>query len=198
MKKIPSLFVRDYDDVEKLVIDQVLPGSEWVQRGEGIATVKWDGTACMVRDGKLFKRYDRKRDRKTGEYKAAPDGWEACQEPDAVTGHWPGWVLVGDGPEDKWFAKAWKAMFAGLADGTYELCGPHFQNNPHNLNSDMFIRHGSSIAVDCPTGYEELREFFSRVHMEGVVWHHPDGRMVKIKTRDFGLDWPMEYLGGTY
>lgn len=24
-------------------------------------------------------------------------------------------------------------------------------------------------------------------NVEGVVWHHPDGRMVKIKTRDFGL-----------
>ena len=27
-------------------------------------------------------------------------------------------------------------------------------------------------------------------NIEGIVWHHPDGRMVKIKARDFGLPWP--------
>jgi hypothetical protein len=30
----------------------------------------------------------------------------------------------------------------------------------------------------------------SRPYMEGVVWYHEDGRMVKIKRRDFGLKWP--------
>jgi len=24
--------------------------------------------------------------------------------------------------------------------------------------------------------------------MEGIVWHHPDGRMVKIKGVDFGIN----------
>ena len=26
--------------------------------------------------------------------------------------------------------------------------------------------------------------------IEGIVWHHPDGRMAKIKARDFGIQWP--------
>ena len=26
--------------------------------------------------------------------------------------------------------------------------------------------------------------------VEGIVWHHPDGRMVKIKRKDFGFKWP--------
>jgi hypothetical protein len=25
--------------------------------------------------------------------------------------------------------------------------------------------------------------------IEGIVWHHPDGRMVKIKKKDFGYKW---------
>ncbi len=53
--------------------------------GEGIATRKWDGTACLVRDGILYKRYDRKLNPKTGEYKSAPIGWEPCEEPDEIT-----------------------------------------------------------------------------------------------------------------
>ena len=60
MRKIPSLFKRDYEGT-RLVYDEVVPGSEWVLAGEGVATRKWDGTACMVRDGRLYKRYDCKR-----------------------------------------------------------------------------------------------------------------------------------------
>ena len=26
-------------------------------------------------------------------------------------------------------------------------------------------------------------------NLEGIVWHHPDGRWAKIKRRDFGLKW---------
>ena len=31
----------------------------------------------------------------------------------------------------------------------------------------------------------------NRLDIEGIVWHHPDGRMAKIKRRDFGLSWPI-------
>jgi hypothetical protein len=36
----------------------------------------------------------------------------------------------------------------------------------------------------CPEG---LREFLAAHDVEGVVFHHPDGRKAKIKKRDFGL-----------
>jgi len=47
--------------------------------------------------------------------------------------------------------------------------------------------------VDVPTTYDELKEFLrfekSKIGkdtpMEGIVWHHPDGSMVKIKRKDF-------------
>ena len=60
MKKIPSLFKRDYEGA-RFVYDEVVPGCEWVLDGEGVATVKYDGTSCMVRDGVLYKRYDYKK-----------------------------------------------------------------------------------------------------------------------------------------
>jgi len=64
MKKIPSLFCRNYDG-DRLVRDEVVPGSEWVVEGHGDPTVKIDGTAVMIdHDGRMFKRYDRKRHRR--------------------------------------------------------------------------------------------------------------------------------------
>jgi len=33
----------------------------------------------------------------------------------------------------------------------------------------------------------ELGQFFKERNIEGIVWHHPDGRMAKIKARDFGI-----------
>jgi hypothetical protein len=32
------------------------PGCQWVFDGEGVATRKYDGACCMVRDSKLYKR----------------------------------------------------------------------------------------------------------------------------------------------
>lgn len=43
MKKIPSLFERNHDG-DRLVRNEVVPGSEWVLAGEGIPTVKIKAT----------------------------------------------------------------------------------------------------------------------------------------------------------
>ena len=59
MKKTLSLFQRNYDG-DRLVRDELVPGAEWVAAGEGVATRKHDGTCCMWRDGKLWKRYELK------------------------------------------------------------------------------------------------------------------------------------------
>jgi hypothetical protein len=179
MKKVPSLFQRNYDG-DRLVRDEVVAGSEWVLAGEGVATRKWDGTATMVRGGQLFKRYDAKPGRKP------PSGWESCEEaPDQHTGHWPGWVPVGPGPEDKWL-RALATEATGLPDGTYEAIGPHFQGNQECCDFDRLVRHGEEI-VDCPRDFVSIREFLRSAGIEGVVWHHPDGRMTKIKAKDFGV-----------
>src|ERR1043165_2461985 len=55
MKKIPSLFERNYE-TDRLVRDEVVPGCEWVLAGEGKATVKFDGTSCLYKGGNWFKR----------------------------------------------------------------------------------------------------------------------------------------------
>lgn len=208
MKKIVSLFKRNYDG-DRLVYNEVVPGAEWVINGEGWGTVKHDGTCCMIRDGKLYKRYDRKltkskakrlkRDKtyrpKVEDYKAAPDGWEAAEpEPDHNTGHWPGWVPVGDGSDDRYHRQALANVKPPYKDGTYELVGPKIQGNPHEYEYHLLVRHGYTI-INPPRDYEGLKDWFelhdkAGILIEGVVWHHPDGRMVKIKRRDFGFPWP--------
>lgn len=204
MKKIKSLFKRDYEGT-RTAYDEVVPGCEWVQNGEGVATRKWDGTCCKIENGQLYKRYDRKLTKKAfqkkkkgfagpwqvpQDFKPAPEGWIAAQDPDPITGHWPGWLLVGDGPEDQYFREAFEKKFLGIQpDGTYELVGPKINGNKDDFEYHVLIPHGYEEYPDVPTDFEGLKSWLSGNKIEGVVWHHPDGRMVKIKRSDFGFEW---------
>lgn len=177
MKKIISLFQRNYDG-DRLVRDEIVPGAEWVIAGEGVATRKFDGTCCLIRDGKLFRRYEVKRGKKP------PVDFEPASEVDEVTGKQQGWVPVEDSPSDQYHREA----FSGPAeDGTYELCGPKVQGNPERFDNHVLVKHGT-MEVDAPRTFDALREWLATAGIEGVVWHHPDGRMVKIKAKDFGLE----------
>ncbi|GAA4002195.1 hypothetical protein GCM10022631_11060 [Deinococcus rubellus] len=100
MKKIPSLYAREYTGT-RLVRDEVVPGSEWVLAGEGTPTRKWDGTACLVQNGVLFKRFDCRN------HANPPAEFIPAQDPDPVTRHWPGWLPVSETvPGDRWHREA--------------------------------------------------------------------------------------------
>lgn len=206
MKKIISLFERNYKT--RLVVPNVFSGAEWVPAGEGKATVMYDGTCCMIRDGHLFKRYDRrltkpaKRRKKKvpnfvpsiEDFKPAPENWEPAEETFNVhTGHWPGWLPVGGGSEDQYHREAFD-NFVDTDEGTYELVGPKIQGNPYNLLRHILLSHGDFLPYhfpkEPPRDFEGLKEFFETSEIEGIVWHHPDGRMVKVKKKDFGFQWP--------
>lgn len=177
MEKIISLFCRNYE-TDKLVRDEVVPGAEWVLAGEGIPTRKFDGTCCMVRDGVLYKRYELRPG------KQAPEGFEAATDVDPVTGKQQGWVPVGDGKEDQYHREAFEL---GCDDATYELVGPKVQGNPERFPRHELIMHGFHILACNPRTFIEIRDYLDRTDIEGIVWHHPDGRMVKIKGKDFGI-----------
>lgn len=206
MKKIISLFQRNYK-TDKLVRASVVPGAEWVLAGEGIPTEKIDGTCCMIRGGRFYKRYDRKINKKArrrgppyseDNCRPAPENWEAAEEAaNQFTGHWPGWLpVIATNPEDKWHISAMNAMNAiALEDGTYELVGSKIQGNPYGYADGFHIlrRHGDKILHGATTlrTFDQIKAYLeSRLDIEGIVWHHLDGRMVKIKRRDFGLEWP--------
>lgn len=182
MKKIPTLFVRDQANMKRVTSD-VTPGCEWVLAGEGRPTRKWDGTACLLRGGQLFKRMDW--DAQKG---PAPARWfHHDDNPEQRSGH--GWYPVGDGPED-WMHRL--AKIEGLPDGTYELCGPKVGRNPEALTEYVLIPHGEKGIDGDPRSFDALRAMLENLNAEGIVWHHLDGRMAKIKRRDFGYRWPVK------
>lgn len=184
MQKIISLFQRNYT-TDRLVRDEVVDGAQWVLAGEGRATQKFDGTACLVRDSALWKRYELKRGR------PAPLYFIAAQDPDDVTGDIPGWVPVTDYPEDRWHREAWQSLCrqiicGGVPDGTYELVGPKVQGNPECVDAHLLWPHGCITLAECPRDFQGIRTYLATHDIEGIVWHHEDGRRAKIKQRDFG------------
>lgn len=189
MRKMPTLFVRDFTKHAAIARDEVTLGCEWVLAGEGVATRKLDGTCCRIVTGpgcaQLFKRYDAKHG------KTPPVDFEPAQEaPDPVTGHWPGWVPIT--PSDRYHHEAFKRSDLDVRDGTYELCGPRVNGNPEQLSEHRLIRHGSVLLASAyPLSFDGLRAYLDANVIEGIVWHHPDGRMAKLKRSDFGFPWPV-------
>lgn len=177
MKKIPTLFVRDEETNRKFVKNEVNPAAKWVLDGEGVATRKYDGTCVLVRDGKLYKR----REVKKG--KAAPPDFEEVDHDDE-TGKTVGWVPVGDGPEDALHRETFDNFIDPL-DGTYELCGPKINGNPEGFDRHVFIPHGFRAIDGLHLTFNGLGGYLVSHDFEGIVWHHPDGRMAKLKKRDF-------------
>lgn len=183
MKKIPTLFIRNFEDhkVVKVTRD-VTPGMEWVLDGEGIATVKIDGSCCAIFDGVFYKRYDAKKGKK------APENAIPCCDPDPITGHYPHWVPVNfEDPADKWFVNAYKNT-KNHNDGTYEAIGPHFRGNPYNLDDDVLEKHGS-IIVTVDRTFDGIKKYLSENMIEGLVFWKDGEPMCKIKRSDFGFSW---------
>lgn len=185
MRKMPCLFERDFSNPRKpVLLETVTPGCEWVLNGFGHAFIKRDGTACAVIGGALFARYDVKRG------KAAPPNAVPCDpEPDAVTGHWPHWIPVGDEPQFKWHREAWAAANVRLGDSTYELCGPKVNGNPERFSTHVFVSHTREL-VEAPRTFEGLREWLRTLPFEGVVFSDGE-RFAKIRRDDYGYPWPL-------
>lgn len=176
MKKMKTVFVIDRQT--HLATEEIQ--EHWVMTGEGVATIKFDGTSCLIEDGKLFKRYDAKKGR------VAPQGFKPCEtEPDPITQHWPGWIPVTDAACDKFHVEAFAE---GLEDGTYELVGPKVQGNKYGLDRHALWRHGGKV-VEVERTRAALCEWLESHHEEGLVFHHADGRMAKLRRKDFGLVW---------
>lgn len=205
MKKTPNVFVMNHET--NVVENAVKPGSEWVLNGEGVATVKFDGTSTMWKDGILWKRYDRKLNKtaarrlKKGEplsidmFKEPPTGFVPCEEnPDPVTYHWPGWAPIdANDPNDHRHVEALESA-TGLVDGkTYELVGPTLAGNVYGLERHELWEHGS-VVVDLPVvTFDTIRDYLISNNIEGFVFHHPDGRLAKIRRKDFCLNKKRDY-----
>lgn len=207
MKKIQTVFKIDRE--ANMATEEVNKGAEWVLEGKGVATLKVDGSACMFKEGKLYKRYDRKlKSQFVKQLRSNPDfvvtedmfnelpkGAIPCQEsPDAITYHHPHWVMVKDYlPEDKFHFEALKNTKGKWEDGTYELIGDKINGNPYGLDTQKLVKHGSEV-LDVPDrSYEGIKAFLETLNGEGIVFHNTEtGEMAKIRRRDFKMFWNKE------
>lgn len=181
MKKIPTIFIRDMSKQPALVTPEWRVGCEWVRDGEGSPKRKYDGTCCMVRAGKLYKRRELK------PRQPPPADFEQADF-DEETGKTVGWVPVGDGPDDKYHREAFEGWHP---DSTYELLGPKVQGNVEQRTQAVLQDHRMARSYPlAPRTFEGIKQFLIENEIEGLVWHHDDGRMAKIKRRDFGIKWP--------
>lgn len=185
MKKIPTLFVRTFENHEVVgITDQITHGCEEAfLRGD--ATVKFDGACCAIIGGELYKRYDAKKGKKP------PEGAIPCCDPDPVTGHWPHWVKADkNSPADKWFVYAFDGLMASY-DWTYEAVGKHFNGNPYNASFDWLIPHGKAYA-DVERTFDGVKAWLEANNEEGLVFWLDGAPVCKIRRKDFGLPWPIK------
>lgn len=183
MNKIPTLYVRNPDDRRHL-LTCLTPGCEWVMAGEGRATRKYDGT-CVAFDGTSWWA---RRELKPGQVE--PRGWEfVAHDPD--TDKRVGWEPIENTGWAKWHAEAvglYPHADGGWEPGTYELCGPKVNGNPEEFYRHQLIPHARAerySQLDRPMSYDHLSIVVPMLPWEGIVWHHPDGRMAKLKRWDF-------------
>jgi hypothetical protein len=216
MKKIPNLFERDWQNNPSRILPVFNKTADvtWIfTPGLAVPTVKWDGTAVLVRDSILYCRFDAKHG------KTPPANFVPCQEADPKTGHHPGW-MPAEGPQYQWHMDAFNCarrqqMRSNISDGTYEAIGRSFGGNPYELECNTLVRHGEdflkTVEDDDGTGHDDfpvlhghvspecahvaLAAFFQRFKLcmkpiEGVVFHEVVGeRMVKVLSSDLGVPW---------
>lgn len=204
MKKIKALFVIDRN--VNMATRDVEPTSQWVIDDNAIATIKYDGTPALIKDGVLYKRWNRKIQKKHLRFWKAdkkgfvpsldmfvdvPNGAIQLEEkPAPISLHFPYWLPVDfNDKADKKFASAFELLDV-KEDGTYELIGEGIQGNVYELEGNKLVRHGSEAVKIQDYTFDGLKKFFSTLNAEGIVWHHPkDGRMVKLRRSHFNFEW---------
>jgi hypothetical protein len=187
MNKIPSVFMRNPENMNEL-LETPHPDALWVLAGEGVATRKYDGTCVMLdEDGKWWAR----REVKPG--KEAPPNWKPTGVDD-ITGKAMGWEPIEQSgfKEFHIYAVHHAGAFHTFTPGTYELCAPRIGRNPENLELPKLFKHSEAETTTFggrEYTYGVLKAMVVGIHemlgWEGIVWHHPDGRMAKLKGRDF-------------
>lgn len=187
MKKMSTLFFIDYQakGLPGAIRNEVRPENAWVYSGVPFeASRKWDGAACAVIGGELYKRYDAKHG------KNPPIGAIPCCEPDSITGHWPHWLKVtNDDKSNKYLLETWNSLQHPLADGTYEFCGEKIKANPEKILGHVFMAHGKDLVTLPAYDFASIKSFLSKTNIEGLVLKNLNtGEMCKIRKTDFGFN----------
>lgn len=188
--KLHSPFIREGDDYT--VTKKIDKDCEWVFEDGVRAVDKLDGTnICIsIREGNIDRIFNRTTEKFIMNIKQTR--WEgACMEGIA-----------------KAIQRSW---LDGMEDGEYygELIGEIFNGNKHKIQGHLFVPFNylkdkchwhSWVKNKYPKDFNSISEWFKElpslfnlrlklpeIKTEGLVFHHPDGRMAKLRRDMF--DW---------
>ena len=189
MKKIKTIFERNWEG-DKTVVNTFIEGVDEEVLLMGIPTEKIDGmnVRATLRSGTCVRLEKRRNPDKIQKHKGIEEPWYVDASP----------FEQGD----KWLYDALSnTPLDDLPDGEWsgEAVGPNIQGNPLNLDTNriVFFSLGQCPSFESvPNTYNELKEWLPKQQslygnncgIEGIVWHLPDGEMLKIKTKDFKPD----------
>jgi len=188
MNKIKTIFKRDWEGNKKVINEYIEEiNSEALLGLYATATEKLDGTNVRITVRNHIPVRVEKRRNPSGEQKL-----DGIEEP---------WYIDADksNSSDKWIFDGIKNTdFSGIMDGEWsgELIGKNIQGNPLKLSNNrivFFTLDQAPIFENVPITYEGLKEWLPKQKskygndcgIEGIVWHLVDGRMYKIKVKDF-------------
>lgn len=185
MKKMTTLYkIIFHNRNERTIENKVRDENAWVFTELGVlATRKFDGTSCFIKDNILYKRFDNKKNRKL------PIGAIECSPRDEITGHHPHWIICEENdPSSKYHNFAFKEK-DNWENGTYELCGEKINKNMERITDHKLIKHGNTVLEIDDWSFDGFKSFLGNNdnNIEGIVFHATDGKMCKLRKSDFGF-----------
>ena len=181
-----TIFDRNWEGNRK-VNEKVIVDFEFEK---AIATEKLDGMniRLTIRSGEVMRVEKRRNPNKEQKKRGITEPWYVDASEEAS--------------EDKWiFDAVSNTDLIAVPDGEWsaEVLGKNIQGNPLELDhNEVFIfslpEWSKKITLAAvPITFDALKSFLQKQRsflnpdapIEGVVWHHPNGTMVKIKSKDF-------------
>lgn len=178
------------------VTREVVPGCEWALRGEGHPTRKWDGTniRVTVREGVIVGVEKRRNPSRAQKAQGVEPGYVLASADDPADIHIfaaCGITIVATWPDGAWSCEALGPKIQGGVENVHGIIPfsmPRWAEN-HTIPTHLLVARAERGAV--MFDYNSISAYLQSVAIEGIVFHHPDGRMAKIKRRDFGHSWPV-------
>lgn len=186
MPKLQSPFIRKEIDGKFIVTPEIDPEYTWVFEDESVTCQeKLDGTnvSIIIEHGKITRVFNR-----TNEIN-----------------------LWSDSPVILSVRESYNRGYCNFIDGQFfgEAIGEKIQGNPHKLNGHIWLPYKTYFSKHLtykswgkyPKDFETISKWFKedlfslyginkgdkQSFVEGVVFHHPDGRMAKLRRDMF--DW---------
>ena len=190
LDKIPSLFVTvkssDTNNMKKNRNAKMIAIPEFKVKllSDYIISEKIDGSCRLLYQGKVWKRRDIKRNKKTGKFKTPPSSWVQFIKKPTLENHRIGFIPIDlNSKEDKWDKSAidtnnsimvhsviegiFNSKFVNLDElpdmTTMEFIGPKVQGNPYNIKHHGYYLHGSAVINDLKLNLDNADESLQQV-----------------------------------